>query len=333
MAKQSLSHAARSRTSGEAMSQVEAASHAPSRPIAEETPPPRPAEAPVRSAAPPPPSARAAEPPPVKKRRSGLFFGLVTVLGGLGVAGFYLHRIHHPLIGQLGAMVGIKLEAPSPAPAPVVSVVTVTKTVPAASAAAPEAKGDNPPAADNAATDEGSASAQGASRGAVARGGPIRGAKGKDEPKEPEKKEEPKAAAPPAPEPAAAKDKGSLAQEIEKRSQKDKDKKAEGDAEKPAAAPVKEGPLEPSTGDLSSAMARVRPAAQACLNGQTGTVTASVTFSSDGHVSSVAVSGPAAGAAGGCVKGALSGARVSAFSKPSFTISTTIRPVVRATSD
>jgi hypothetical protein len=332
VARQSLSAAARSRSTGEAMSQVAAASHAPSRPLVEETPLPKPA--PAREAPPTPSSRVHAEQTPVprKRRRAPVFFyGLVTVVAVLAVAGFYLHRIQHPLIGKLAAMVGVSLAAPAPAPAPVVSVVEVV--APAASGSA-QAKAAEPPAAEEgaAAEEEPEAATPGAPRRRVA--GRL-APKGKEEPAKAEAEaKKPAEEAKPA-EPAKAKEVGSLASEIEKRSQKEKDKKAEAEAAKESAPAKPEGPLEPSMGDVSSAMARVKPAATACLNGQpsNATVTASVTFSSDGRVASVAVSGPGAAAAGGCVKSALSGARVSPFSKPSFSISTTIRPVVRAASD
>jgi hypothetical protein len=123
---------------------------------------------------------------------------------------------------------------------------------------------------------------------------------------------------------------------MERRAQAGKDKKAaaeEAPAEKAAPAVAQDRPLEPSMGDVSAALLRVKSSAQACLTEQSGQASASVTFGSDGRVQSVAVSGPGASAGGGCIKNALSQARVSAFSKPSFTISTTVRPHVRAASD
>ena len=330
VARQSLSQAARSRSTGESMSQTAAASLAPSRPVVEQTPLPKPARAPEAEAAfTPAASVRAAPPPPRKRRRVPVFFyGLVTVVALVAVAGFYLHRIQHPLIGKLGALVGVSLGAPAPAPAPVVSVVEVVAS--AAPQASAEEKAAEPAAADEGAEEEAAATPGGARRQVAGRLAP----KGKAEPAKAEAAKKTAEEAKPA-EPAKAKEAGTLASEIEKRSQKDKEKKAEAEAAKEAAPAKPEGPLEPSMGDVSSAMARVKPAAVACLNGQpaNATVTASVTFSSDGRVQGVSVSGPGAAAGGGCVKSALSGARVSPFSKPSFSISTTIRPVVRAASD
>jgi hypothetical protein len=297
VAKQTLSHAARSRSTGESMSQT------------------------------------AAPPPPRKRRRAPVFFySFITLVTIAAVAGFYLHRIQHPLIGKLAAMVGVSLGAAAPAPAPVVSVVQVAASA-APQASAQEKAAEPAPADEGAATEEGPAAAPGAVRRQVARTAKGKGEPAKAEPEAAKKTAE--EAKQPAAEPAKGKEAGSLTQEIEKRSQAAKEKKAE--AESSPAAPVRDEsrPLEPSTGDVSSAMARVKPAAQACLAGQpsTATATASVTFSSDGRVQSVALSGPGAAAAGGCIKSAISAARVSPFSKPSFSISTTIRPVVRAASD
>jgi hypothetical protein len=214
----------------------------------------------------------------------------------------------------------------------VVSVVEVVASA-APQASAGEKAAEPAAAGEGAGAEEESAATPGGPRRQVA--GRL-APKGKEAPAKPEAEKKPaEEAKPTAAEPAKGKEVGSLTQEIERRSQTAKEKKAEAEAAQERAPAKPEGPLEPSMGDVSSAMARVRPAAQACLSGQpsTATVTASVTFGSDGRVQGVAVSGPGAAAAGGCVKSALSSARVSPFSKPSFSISQTIRPVVRASSD
>jgi hypothetical protein len=67
--------------------------------------------------------------------------------------------------------------------------------------------------------------------------------------------------------------------------------------------------------------------ARACVAGQDAPSSATVTFGSDGRVQSVGVSGPAAGTpAEACIKAALSKARVQPFARPSFTVSTPVRP-------
>jgi hypothetical protein len=102
-------------------------------------------------------------------------------------------------------------------------------------------------------------------------------------------------------------------------------KKSESEPEpqlKPAEGSSGSVPLSPSAGAVSTALGSVRSGASACLAGQTESVSASVTFASDGHVLSVRASGPAAA----CIQAALSKAHVAPFAKESFTASTTVRP-------
>jgi hypothetical protein len=102
-------------------------------------------------------------------------------------------------------------------------------------------------------------------------------------------------------------------------------KKSEPEPEpqlKPAEGNSGSVPLSPSAGAVSTALGSVRSGASACLAGQTESVSASVTFASDGHVLSVRASGPAAA----CIQAALSKAHIAPFAKESFTASTTIRP-------
>jgi hypothetical protein len=91
---------------------------------------------------------------------------------------------------------------------------------------------------------------------------------------------------------------------------------------KPAEGNSGSVPISPSAGAVSTALGSVRSGASACLAGQTESVSASVTFGSDGHVLSVRASGPAAA----CIQAALSKAHVAPFAKESFTASTTVRP-------
>ncbi|MCU0691419.1 MAG: hypothetical protein MUF54_08460 [Polyangiaceae bacterium] len=86
-------------------------------------------------------------------------------------------------------------------------------------------------------------------------------------------------------------------------------------------------PEKPSQGALQGAVGAVMGDAKACVAGMSEPSRASVTFGSNGRVSGVAVSGPAAStAAAGCIKSALGRARVGPFKQPSVNVSVTIRP-------
>jgi hypothetical protein len=86
-------------------------------------------------------------------------------------------------------------------------------------------------------------------------------------------------------------------------------------------------PEQPSQGAVQSAMKAVLPAAKACVAGADDVSRAQVTFSSNGSVSSVSVSGWAASnGKSACIQSALKGAKVGPFSKPSFAVGVPIRP-------
>ena len=91
---------------------------------------------------------------------------------------------------------------------------------------------------------------------------------------------------------------------------------------KPAEGNAGSVPLNPSGGAVSTALNSVRGGAQACLAGQTDSVSAVVTFASDGHVLRVSASGSSAA----CIQAALSKAHLAPFAKESFSATTTIRP-------
>lgn len=93
-------------------------------------------------------------------------------------------------------------------------------------------------------------------------------------------------------------------------------------AMKPAEGSTDNVPLSPSGGAVSTALGAVRGGAQACLAGQSSSVTAVVTFASDGHVTSVTAGGPS----GACIQAALSKARLTPFARDHFSATTTIRP-------
>ena len=143
----------------------------------------------------------------------------------------------------------------------------------------------------------------------------------------------PAAAAPPAAAtPAPGSDKPTdLASAMAKAAGADAKGSSASAATEPAAGGKASGntnlPEQPSQGSVSSAMGSVMGGAKACVAGADDVSRAQVTFASGGTVSSVSVSGWAAGkGAAGCIKSALKGAKVGAFSKPTFTVGVTIRP-------
>ncbi len=80
-------------------------------------------------------------------------------------------------------------------------------------------------------------------------------------------------------------------------------------------------PEQPSQGAVAAALGVVLPSARACVAGADEASHALVTFSSDGHVTDVTVSGWAEShGATACIKQALYAAKVEPFSKPTFTV-------------
>ena len=107
------------------------------------------------------------------------------------------------------------------------------------------------------------------------------------------------------------------------------DKKGGDDSDKSDGPGVDPGsiPDTPSQGAIQGALGSVKGAAKACVAGLDGPSRATITFSSNGSVSSVSVSGAAAGTgAAGCIQSALRSARVGPFKRSSFTVGLTIRP-------
>lgn len=97
---------------------------------------------------------------------------------------------------------------------------------------------------------------------------------------------------------------------------------------RPAAGSTTSGglPDRPSTGAVQAAVGSVMSAARACVAGGAATP-AQISFGSDGSVSSVTVSGPAAGtSAAKCIEAALKRARVAPFTNPSFSLGIWVRP-------
>lgn len=109
----------------------------------------------------------------------------------------------------------------------------------------------------------------------------------------------------------------------------DQAKEAAGGTPEPAAGNVKgqDIPEQPPQGSLSSAMGAVMGNAKACVSGADEVSRANVTFSSNGSVSNVSVTGWAASnGKADCIKSALKGAKVGPFAKSTFTFAVTIRP-------
>jgi len=97
---------------------------------------------------------------------------------------------------------------------------------------------------------------------------------------------------------------------------------------KPADSASSDLPEKPSSGAVQAAVASRLSAARSCVSGQKGPSSATVTWDSNGSVKSVSVSGPAAGTpAESCIKSALGAARVKPFSRPSYSVPLTIRPL------
>jgi len=106
----------------------------------------------------------------------------------------------------------------------------------------------------------------------------------------------------------------------------EKEKDEEGAKMKPAAIPTNV-PDHPSTGAVQAAIGAVLGNARACVAGQESYNQAVVTFASDGSVQAVKVTGAAAGKpAEACIQAALMKARVQPFSRPTFSVSATVRP-------
>jgi hypothetical protein len=95
----------------------------------------------------------------------------------------------------------------------------------------------------------------------------------------------------------------------------------------PGKASAPDVPEKPSPEVSTTALARVLPQARGCLAAGDPVSKASVTFASNGAVSSVVVSGDAAGKpAEGCIKAALERAAVPPFTQAGYAANVTVRP-------
>ncbi|WP_438025921.1 hypothetical protein [Sorangium sp. So ce233] len=109
----------------------------------------------------------------------------------------------------------------------------------------------------------------------------------------------------------------------------EKQPSVESEAPVPASGPLRQQnvPEQPSQGSVQAALGSVMGSARACVAGADDVSRAQITFSSAGQVSKVSVSGwAAANGQTSCVQSALKAANVGPFSKPSFSVSATIRP-------
>jgi len=85
-------------------------------------------------------------------------------------------------------------------------------------------------------------------------------------------------------------------------------------------------PQKPSQGALTGAIGAALPSARACLGPDDPVSRATITFTSNGAVQSVAVHGGALGTpAEGCIKNALSKAKISPFAEATYTTTVTVR--------
>ncbi|WP_437689073.1 hypothetical protein [Sorangium sp. So ce176] len=109
----------------------------------------------------------------------------------------------------------------------------------------------------------------------------------------------------------------------------EKQPSVESEAPVPASGSLRQQniPEQPSQGSVQAALGSVMGSARACVAGADDVSRAQITFSSAGQVSKVSVSGwAAANGQSSCVQSALKAANVGPFSKPSFSVSATIRP-------
>jgi len=194
----------------------------------------------------------------------------------------------------------------------------------AASAATPVATAELDHMADKGLTAEGLSVATAAAPGEPAAAAPARAAGAADEAKTKAATDSKEEKDEPAPPTGDAKDlAGAMATAVGAGGSKKED------APKSATPSADPGslPETPSQGAIAGAIGSVRDAARACVAGQTEPSRATITFASNGSVSSVSVAGGAAGTpAAGCIQAALKRARVAPFKKDSFTVGVTVRP-------
>jgi hypothetical protein len=213
--------------------------------------------------------------------------------------------------------------APEPEAKPEAKEAKETETAEAAPAAEPSAE---PAAASTAAAKV----AVAAGRGAPAAG--KGGAAPEDaKPAEAAQPAETAAAVAAAAPPAAPSNRGDLASAMEKAVGGTEKASPESQGAEPASGGPKPRsqniPEQPSQGSVAAAIGAVMGNAKACVAGADDVSRAQITFSSNGSVSNVSVSGwAAANGAAGCIKAALKGANVGPFAKPSYTFGVNIRP-------
>jgi hypothetical protein len=264
--------------------------------------------------------------PKAERKNSGLMF-----LGGLATAAamaagvFFVMRAQHAK-SQAAAPAAVAVVTPAPADPKAEAPVAATAVAPPAVVAAAAPAADDTKADDTkVAALSGAPKASNAGISKKAAGG-ARIAKA-----EPSDKIDPKLIAkdlPPAPGPT-----GALADAIKQSA-----------AATPAPTPASQDttpppatndpaiaagsvPQKPSQGAVTGAIGAALPSARACLKPDEPVSRASITFGSNGSVSSVVVTGNAAGKpAEACIKAALGKAKVPAFAMPTYSANVTVRP-------
>jgi len=230
-------------------------------------------------------------------------------------------------IAVIGLAAAFAMMQRKPTPAPTVAEAKPTPTMEAAPAATQEAPVDTVAAAAPTPSAEATAVASADPAPRVALGGPLPTAAAVAA-KDPAPTDEKVAAATPTAAAATGKA-GDLQAEMIRAAGGAKDSAAGAGTPEPAAGNAKNQnvPEQPSQGSVQSGVAAVMGGAKACVAGADDISRASITFSSNGSVSSVNVSGwAAAHGKSGCVQAALKAAKVGAFSKATYTVGIPIRP-------
>jgi hypothetical protein len=251
-----------------------------------------------------------------KKRSNGALAGLSIAVLGVAAA-FAIMKVQKPEPAAVApppastAVVVAEAKPTPPAPAEAPSPVAVATAAPTVEASAAPEKGEAPRLA------------------AASPGGSPATATATAAPKEAPVDTEEKVAQVEKPAAPTGKD-GDLHSEIVRAAggQNPQQEAAGGTPEPAAGNPRAQSiPEQPAQGSVASAVNTVMGGAKACVGGADDVSRANVTFSSNGTVSNVTVTGWAASnGKADCIKAALKGAKVGPFSKANYTFSVTIRP-------
>jgi hypothetical protein len=275
------------------------------------------------------PAAKAADGKGGKKKSSGLLVigGIAAVCAMAAGALVVVRSQQAKKAAQTVAIVTPAPEAKTDSPAPAAAPVAADPVATAAPVTTTPAPADD-------ATDDAPKGVVGggklAANNAPKKSGGGAAAKGPIAKAAPADKIDPKLVAkdlPPAPGPT-----GALADAIKQSAAPTPTPASQDTAPAPPAAndPVSAAgsvPQKPSQGAVTGSIGAALPAARACLKQDEPVSRASITFGSNGSVSSVVVTGKAAGTpAEACIKAALSQAKVPAFAQPTYSANVTVRP-------